>query len=52
MEVYTPTFNKTKELIQNEILMFIEANFIFTSKQINKYLMDLKEKKYRKNPVF
>jgi len=43
MEVYTPSFNKVRDLLENKILRYIGFNIEVSSNDINEYVMDLKE---------
>ena len=43
MEVYTPSFNKVRNLLENKILRYIGFNIEVNSNDINKYVMHLKE---------
>lgn len=45
MEVYTPSFSKIRDLLEKDILDYIGENFVVSSNDINKYVMDLKEEK-------
>lgn len=43
MEVYTPSFNKIREILENKILCYIGFNIEVSSNDINEYVMKLKE---------
>ena len=43
MEVYTPAFNKIRELLQEKILNFIGENIVVNTQQINEFILKLKQ---------
>ena len=43
MEVYTPSFNKIREILENKILYYIGFNIEVSSNDINEYVMELKK---------
>ena len=43
MEVYTPSFNKIRALLEKKILRFIGFNIEVSSNDINEFVKDLKE---------
>ena len=45
MEVYTPAFNKIRELLERDILKFIGFNMEVSSNDINEFVMELKKNK-------
>ena len=49
MELYTPAFNKVRELIQDDLLKFIGKNIVADSRKINDYFRELKEKRISEN---
>ncbi|MFW9829436.1 MAG: hypothetical protein ACFFEY_17815 [Candidatus Thorarchaeota archaeon] len=52
MEVYTPAFNKIRELIQEELLKFIGEKIAVDSRKINEYILKLKKEKVQENKDF
>ncbi|KKM07804.1 hypothetical protein LCGC14_1730240 [marine sediment metagenome] len=52
MEVYTPGFNKIKELIMNEILKFIGQRLEASSRRINEFVLELKNEKIKEDRAF
>ena len=42
MEVYTPSFNKIREILENRILSYIGFNIEVSSNDINEFVMELK----------
>ncbi len=49
MEIYTPAFNKVRELIQEDLLKYIAMNITADIRKINKYFYELKEEKIGSN---
>lgn len=49
MELYTPAFNRVRELIQEDLLKFIGKNIVADSRKINDYFRELKKKKVTEN---
>ena len=43
MEVYTPSFNKIRTLLESSLLKYIGFNIEVNSNDINKYVMELKK---------
>ena len=43
MEVYTPSFNKIKNLLEKRLLSYIGFNIEVSSNDINEYVMELKK---------
>ena len=52
MEIYTPAFNRIRELIQDDLLKFIGKNIVADSRKINDYFHELKKEKISENPDF
>ncbi len=49
MEVYTPAFNKIKELIQKSLIEFIAESIVVNSIDINRFILELKKQNIKKN---
>jgi len=43
MEVYTPSFNRIREILEKKILYYIGFNIEVSSNDINKFVMKLKD---------
>ena len=52
LEVYTPAFNKIRELIQEDLLKFIGKKIVADSRKINEYILNLKMEKVQENEEF
>ena len=52
MEIYTPAFNKVRELIQEDLLKFIGKKIVVDSRKINEYIMNIKKEKIEENEDF